>query len=252
MIHIQTPLALNKIKKLRYDLKYVKSGQIISEILCGSLIKIEAKGVENIPKSGPCIIIPYHYPAQLDPMILISIINRKLFFAASVEGFISIPFLDSFWYKMGCLPIKRDDSEFNKRINGSVPSKKIDNYNSSNLDSIKKMLTHLKYGDPIVIFPEGDAKINATYDRPNNEKFLEPKEGFVSIAFLAKRKFNLDVPIIPVGLKYNGRLMKRVVIKIGSPHYLDNSLQKMKKKELKNTIDFLAKKIFDDVKMLSS
>lgn len=241
----------NDVKKLTYKKKYIKSGQIISKIIKGALIKIEINGIEHIPRKGACIIAPYHYHAAFDPLILMAVIDRSLFFATSVETFVSIPLYDRLLYNLGCLPIKRDDALFQDRLKNAIPQEKIENYKSSNLGSIKKMLTHLKYGDAIVIFPEGEAKMIPTYVRSNNEDFLDPQTGFVSFAFLAERRFGKRVPIIPIGLSYGGRIFKKIVINIGEPVYLNSSLQKMKKSELKKSISQIANEIFSNIRDLS-
>ena len=242
----------NDLNKLTYKKKYIKSGMIISKIINKILFRIEINSIENIPKRGPCILAPHHYHAAFDPLILISVIDKPLFFATSVETFISIPLYDKLLYNLGCLPIKRDDKLFQNRLNNAIPEEKIRNYDSSNLASIKKMLIHLKHGDFVVIFPEGEAKIIPTYARNNDENFLDPQTGFVSMAFLAERKYNKKIPIIPIGLKYDGNIFKKIIVNIGKPIYLSNSLQKLNRQELKQNISKISYQIFDVIKQLSS
>jgi 1-acyl-sn-glycerol-3-phosphate acyltransferase len=243
----------NDINKLTYKKKYVKSGQIISKLIKNVLFRVEINGIENIPKRGPCILAPHHYDAMFDGVLLSAVINRDLFFLATVEGFVAVPLYGKFLINIGCIPLKRDDSKFNARLPNAISQEKIDSFPVSNIASIKKMLIHLRNGDVLVIFPEGEAKTNGpTYERPNNEDFLPPQEGFVSIAFLAKRAYNKDVPIIPIGIKYGKGIFRTAIINIGAPIYLSNDLQNMNKQELNKAIAEYMAQIFAQIKRLST
>jgi len=256
------------MKHLRYKRKYIKSGQIISKIIKGVLLRVQVKGIENIPKKGPCILAPHHHHAAFDPLILMALINRPLFFLASVETFLpGMPIYGRIIHNIGAQPFKRDDSSYGERLPGAIKKEKVDSFPSSNLQSIKNMLIHLKHGDVIVIFPEGDAKEMLTYARKHNENFIKPSEGFVGLAVMAKIKFGIDVPIVPIGISYGpgilktggtsivrnilGSIQRMVKVRIGKPVYLPANLQKLNKKQLKKEITRYTKYIFDIIKQLS-
>jgi len=243
-----------EVQSLTYNKKYIKTWHIISKIIQKTLFKLEVYGLENIPSKGACIIAPHHYHATIDPVILTSVIKRSIFFATSVEAFVSVPLplYDKYLYAVGCLPIKRDDALFQNRTEEAIPSEKIRNYASSNISSIKNMLTHFKYGDAVVIFPEGEAKILPTYERSHNEEFLDPDTGFVSLSFMGERKLHKKIPIIPVGVQYSSKNPRSIRITFGKPVVLEDSLQKMPRPMLKKEIQIYTKSIFKSVMDLSS
>jgi len=74
----------NDIKHLKYDKRFMAFDEVISKIIKNTLFLIHTQGLNNIPKNGPCIFAPRHYNAMMDPIILKSIIPRKLFFLTSV------------------------------------------------------------------------------------------------------------------------------------------------------------------------
>jgi 1-acyl-sn-glycerol-3-phosphate acyltransferase len=239
------------VSRLNYNRKYIKSGQIVSKLVNKMLLKLEVEGIENIPAKGACILAPHHHHAAIDPMILMAIINRPIFFLTSVETFIAVPLYGRFLYKIGCLPFKRDDSKFRERLPNAISKGRVSAYPSNNVASINRMLTHLKYNEAVVIFPEGDAKIIATYVRDSGQDFLEPAEGFVTLALLAKRKFGINVPIIPIGFNYAGGVFKTIKVNIGEPFILNERTQSLGGDELKKEIIKVANHIFLRIRELS-
>ena len=239
------------ISHLTYNKRSIRTNQAICKFIKNVFFKIDVQGIENIPLHGPCIIAPHHHNAAFDPIVLISLINRHLFFLTSVETFVAIPLYDKVLYSIGCLPFKRDESRFNARLEKAVPLEKVQDYDSSNLASLKKMINHLKYGDAIVMFPEAEAKINPTYARPDDEDFLPPQEGFLELSMLAERRLKRKIPIIPIGLKYANSMGSKVTVRVGKPVYVPNEIQILTKSQLKLELTRYSNYVFDIIKRLS-
>lgn len=97
-----------------------------------------------------------------------------------------------------------------------------------------------------------------TYERANNEDFLPPQEGFVFFAAIMQRKYQINIPIIPIGLKYKDRSLVGSFIKpdaemkIGRPINLNPEIQNMNQKEVKQIIDKYSQLIFQKIRELSS
>jgi glycerol-3-phosphate O-acyltransferase/dihydroxyacetone phosphate acyltransferase len=68
------------------------------------------------------------------------------------------------------------------------------------------------------IFPEGGSH--------DNTDLLPLKVGVAAIAFGVLEKYDVNVPIVPVGLNYfrGHRFRGRVVVEFGQPIYLDKKL----------------------------
>jgi 1-acyl-sn-glycerol-3-phosphate acyltransferase len=237
----------NDISRLTYHKGWFGPSRVISRILSGIKVTIRVNGLENIPKKGPCILAPHHINSKMDPMVFMAIIPRPIFFIASAETFIPVPAFGHFIKNLlGALPIKRDDSQFPKRLDGREGL--VAAYDSSNSESIRKALLYLKYGDCIVFFPEGDARIGSAYDRANVE-FLPLQPGLMTLAYLCLSHYGIKVPIIPIGLKYSGR---NAIVNIGQPLTINPALKSLHAQALKQELELYTGEIFKRIVKLSS
>jgi len=125
-----------------------------------SLFRIEAYGLENIPKE-PCIVASNHR-SHLDPPVLNSVFPEPLRFLAKEELF-KVPILGKLLPHMGALPVKRG---------------------SGDLEVLELALELMHFGCKVGIFPEGT--------RANPGEFLRPKLGVGLLAIKSQR------PVLPV------------------------------------------------------
>jgi 1-acyl-sn-glycerol-3-phosphate acyltransferase len=142
---------------------------------------ITIKNSDAVPSSGPVIILANHPSTFMDPIVIASVINRKVFFLGKGELFRGT-FAKWLLPKLNIIPVYRkqdDPSQMNK-----------------NADTFKKCFEHLEQGGAILIFPEG---VSIT------ERKLKPiKTGAARIALgaEAKNNFSLGVKIVNIGLNY--------------------------------------------------
>jgi len=136
---------------------------------------------EAIPKKGPLLVLANHPSTFMDPIVIASLIDRKVYFLAKGELFKS-KFSKWFFPKLNMIPVYRkqdDPSQMNK-----------------NQDTFKKCFEHLEKGGAILMFPEG---ISIT------QRKLSPiKTGAARIVLGAEEinKFKLNTSIITIGLNY--------------------------------------------------
>lgn len=136
---------------------------------------------ERIPEKGPLLICANHPGAFLDPVVIATLVNRKIFFLAKGAAFKG-KFGKWFLPKLNMIPVYRqqdDPSQMHK-----------------NQETFVKCFEHLGKGGVILIFPEG---ISIT------ERKLKPlKTGAARIALGAEEKYNygLNVQISCIGLNY--------------------------------------------------
>jgi glycerol-3-phosphate O-acyltransferase / dihydroxyacetone phosphate acyltransferase len=156
------------------------------KILMQSTIKvffrsITVKNSTVIPEEGPVIILANHPSTFMDPIVVASVIKRKVFFLGKGElfrGKIAKWLLP----KLNIIPVYRKQDD---------PTQM-----SKNADTFKKCFEHLENGGAILIFPEG---VSIT------ERKLKPiKTGAARIALgaEARNNFKLGVKIINIGLNY--------------------------------------------------
>jgi 1-acyl-sn-glycerol-3-phosphate acyltransferase len=137
---------------------------------------------ENIPASGPLIIVANHPSTFMDPLVIATIVKREIFFLAKGEAFKS-GFAKFLLPKLNMIPVyrKQDDAtELHK-----------------NDQTFEKCYEHLEKNGVILIFPEGTSI--------TERKLREIKTGAARIALgaEAKNSFTLGVKILHVGLNYS-------------------------------------------------
>jgi glycerol-3-phosphate O-acyltransferase/dihydroxyacetone phosphate acyltransferase len=142
---------------------------------------ITIKNKEAVPAKGPVIILANHPSTFMDPIVIASTINRKVFFLGKGELFKGAL---AKWIlpKLNIIPVYR------KQDDPSLMSK--------NADTFNKCFEHLENDGAILIFPEG---ISIT------ERKLKPiKTGAARIALgaEARNNFKLGVKIVNIGLNY--------------------------------------------------
>ena len=144
--------------------------RFIAWILINIVYRIRPTGLENVPKTGPAVIVCNHV-SYMDPILLAGSVRRPMRFVMWYKIF-RIPLLSFFFRNMKAIPIAgaREDEQIMH-------------------DAFEKVDEELAAGNLVCIFPEG----GITYDgeiqrfRPGIEKII------------ARR----PVPVVPVAL---GRL----------------------------------------------
>ena len=159
---------------------------------------ITIRNKELIPEKGPLLILANHPSTFMDPIVIATLINRKVYFLAKGELFKN-KFTRWLLPKFNMIPVYR------KQDNPELMNK--------NEDTFNKCFEHLEKGGAILMFPEG---ISIT------ERKLKPiKTGAARIALgaEAKNNFKLDVSIINIGLNYENphRFNRDLFVNINNP-----------------------------------
>ncbi|MCU0431664.1 MAG: lysophospholipid acyltransferase family protein [Cytophagaceae bacterium] len=142
---------------------------------------ISVKGQSHLQLKGPLIVVANHPGTFLDPIVIASLLNRKVYFLAKGELFKG-PVLSWLLRQLNMIPVyrKQDDPSLMNR----------------NDDTFKKCYEHLESGGAILIFPEGTSI---------TERKLRPiKTGAARIALgaEARNEFMLGTKILCIGLNY--------------------------------------------------
>ena len=143
---------------------------------------VQITNKEAIPKKAPLLILANHPSMLMDPVVVASILNRKVFFLAKGVLF-NGKFAQWFLPKLGIIPVHRVQDD---------PTQL-----ARNASTFKKCFEHLEKGEAILMFPEGIS---------NRQRKLQPlKTGAAKIALGTESRNNnqLGLQILIIGLHYD-------------------------------------------------
>jgi 1-acyl-sn-glycerol-3-phosphate acyltransferase len=143
--------------------------------------EIELRGEEQVPKSGPLLILANHHISLTDPILVISVMERPVRFIAKAPLF-DVWGLGFIFRQMGCVPAYRQqDAGYAKEKNDQL------------FESVGNALVQ---GDVVGIFPEG-----ISHEDPS---IAELKHGASKIALSAESsaEFKLGLRVQVVGIQY--------------------------------------------------
>ncbi len=124
-------------------------------VIFKTFFRLEVIDSENVPEKGGAIVVTNHV-SYLDPLVIGCAIKKRQPTYMARHGLFKIPLIGTF-VKLFSLPVDRDKTQ---------PS------------TIKDVVTRLKNGELIVMFPEGG--------RSKDGSLLDAKRGTGMIAALAK------------------------------------------------------------------
>ena len=191
--------------------------ETILRVLVKVFIRLEVKGKENLPLTGPLILISNHIHLMDPPLLILSLLPRKSRFMAKEELFRS-------WF-FG--PLMRLAEAFPVRRGGSYKDKKL---------ALQQAIEVLKNGLILGMFPEG-----------SRSRSGQLSQGYPGAAVIALRSY---VPIIPVAitgtekLKGMGWLQRpKVIIRFGHPFVLSEIKGELAQPKLRILTDLMMKEV---------
>ena len=166
----------------------------IAQLVFSIFYRIETEMKGTLPDEGPAIILPKHQYWTDIPIISL-VFSPLLYFVAKRELF-RYPLIRHYLSLLGGLPVDRQQS-------------------IRTLDSFKVLLSLLKTGEKIVIFPEG------TYFR---NRVGSGKSRLLQMILKFQSELKCQIPFVPVGIRYRERVRwrRRVEIRIGHPMFVEN------------------------------
>jgi 1-acyl-sn-glycerol-3-phosphate acyltransferase len=155
--------------------------------------RIETEMKTTLPDQGPMIILPKHQYWTDIPIVSLAF-EPLLYFVAKKELF-EFPLIRNYLFLLGGLPVDRKQS-------------------IRTLDSFKTLISLLRTGEKIVIFPEG------TYFR---QGVGLGKSRLLKMILRFQTELGYPIPFIPVGIRYGERSgwRRRVEVCIGSPLFAE-------------------------------
>lgn len=152
---------------------------VLARIVFGIVFRLEAKGMDHIPQTGPVVICSNHI-SYWDPPVLGTPLSRKIHFMAKAELF-KVPLLGWLIRQLGAFPVKR----------GGVSK-----------DAIRTARRLLNEGKMLGIFPEGTRTKDGT---------ALAKRGAASLAL------KTGATVIPAAIVGNYKPFRKLRIYYGPP-----------------------------------
>jgi 1-acyl-sn-glycerol-3-phosphate acyltransferase len=178
--------------------------------------KIHVKGLENIPTSGPYLIVSNHPSSFLDPISIASFVNQRISFLAKGSLFEN-QIISKILTGLNMVPIYRAEDDPKMLI--------------KNKAVFSKCYQKLTNNGVLLIFPEGNSE--------QERKLRKIKTGAARIALgtAKENNYNLNVKIIPVGLNYTKSSQFRSIlfIEFGTAIETDKYIENFKIEELQAT-----------------
>jgi 1-acyl-sn-glycerol-3-phosphate acyltransferase len=165
----------------------------IAQMVFSIFYRIETERKATFFDHGPMIILPKHQYWTDSPIISLTF-EPLLYFVAKKELF-KYPLIRNYLFLLGGLPVDRKQS-------------------IRTLDSFKTLVSLLRAGEKIVIFPEG------TYFR---HEVGSGKSRLLQMILRFQIELGNPIPFIPVGIRYGERSgwRRRVEVCIGSPLFAE-------------------------------
>ena len=141
----------------------------LAKLLLFTLARFEVVGAENVPRTGPLIVVSNHL-SRADPPIIGAAISRRIVFMAKEELFRS-PFMALIVKGFGAFPVRKQEAD--RR-------------------ALRRAYRVLENGLALGVFPEGTR---------SKDGVLQP--GMLGAALIALRT---GAPVLPVGIYGTERL----------------------------------------------
>jgi glycerol-3-phosphate O-acyltransferase / dihydroxyacetone phosphate acyltransferase len=148
--------------------------------------RIEVEDVGNVPRNGPILLVPNHTNALVDPLLLVTTLERRVTVTAkNVLG--KNPLLALLLYAFGAVTFHR------RQDVGKGADRR------QNLRALDRCLEVLARGGALCIFPEG-----VSHSDPKMRPF-QAGAAHMALDFVKKHGHLLNLQVIPVGLLYTDK-----------------------------------------------
>jgi putative membrane protein len=172
---------------------------------------LEARGVGQVPGSGPLVLAVRHYHHLLDAVGLLAQVHRPLHIMVGLDWVVQPSTRRAMegLARMCAWPVTLRTPE--DRLRDAVSPKprpsafRDDEIRPYQQRAFRQCVELLRLGRAVAIFPEGFPLIDPHVARRPRAELLAPfKEGFARAAVMSARRHGRPVPVVPVGIRGHG------------------------------------------------
>jgi len=209
------------------------------ELLYARRANIE--GVENLPESGPFIVVANHFNVKETEILLATLKNydAHLVTAKKIHGEHPITKLKLKAVRGITVPesLAHLSSEEKEELLERIPSGRIKEKYQAVVDQeaagetdrtgliefVRSSVALLSRGDVLIIYPEGLWLFDGEHGEPRGQNLYQGLDGFSTVAEQYKKLTGEDVPIIPISVF---RENTQSEVRIGNPSFIaDNDTE---------------------------
>lgn len=175
---------------------------------------VEVEGLENVPGTGPVLIVARHFHHLYDGCVLMRAVRRRLHIFVALD-WVQKHWLRSFMESVCALAdwpvmlraeqLRESTAQRSKTVSGAYSLNEARAYLRHAMEDSVRLLRN---GEALVVFPEAYPDIDP-HNTPKVETrtFLPFRPGFARLVEMAERDERTNIAIVPAGLTYvqNGR-----------------------------------------------
>ena len=185
-------------------------------------VHLEVEGLENVPSTGPVLIVARHFHHLYDGCVLMKAVPRRLHIFVALD-WVRKRWLRSFMESACALAdwpvmlraeqLRESTAQRSKTVSSAYSLNETRAYLRRAIEGSVRLLRN---GEALVVFPEAYPGIDPHNNPKAETRTLFPfRRGFARLVEMAERDGHTNIAIVPAGLSYvqNGRW--RVTLQFG-------------------------------------
>jgi 1-acyl-sn-glycerol-3-phosphate acyltransferase len=176
--------------------------------------RVHIEGLENIPPTGPVMLVARHFHHLLDGAVLVRYVPRPVHIVVGLDW--TEDAKQRRWMERACRavqwPIVLRAATLGER--GGYARSELARYTRS---GVRDAVALLRAGRVLAVFPEGYPNVDPAFARKTgDDAFLPFERGYERIIALAQRAAGVRVAVVPLGFQYTRGKRWSIVARFGA------------------------------------
>jgi putative membrane protein len=178
---------------------------------------LRVEGLENVPASGPVMLVARHFHHLLDGSVLVRSIARPVHIVVGLDW--AKDERERRWMERACraagYPIV-----LRPRTLGSRDGFAREELLRYTRGAMRDVVALLRAERVVLVFPEGYPNVDPAFaEKPDDDAFLPFEDGYRRMVAAAQRDGRTRVAVVPVGFHYARGAKWSIVARIGEPRF---------------------------------
>jgi 1-acyl-sn-glycerol-3-phosphate acyltransferase len=178
---------------------------------------VRVEGLENIPASGPVMLVARHFHHLLDGAVLVRYVPRPLHIVVGLDW--TADAKQRAWMERACraaqYPVVLRPATLGER--GGYARNELMHYTRTGLRDTSALLAASRV---VLVFPEGYPNVDPAFARKtDDDAFLPFTPGYLRMIAWAQRAGGARVAVVPVGFHYTRGPRWSIVARVGKARF---------------------------------